>query len=105
MRLKHLISIVFLCAVMAFAGAAQAQLKSNTPSPEPPRPTATGPSSLKSVPPGEQRFEACCSACPAGGCTGCNAYPNTPHLNCGSGLIKANCQVVDNKATCIRDDG
>ncbi len=105
MSFKHLISIVVLCVLVTVAGAAQAQLKNSTSPSEPPRPTATGPSSLKSVPPGKQRFEACCSACPAGGCTGCDAYPNVPQLNCGSGLIKAKCQVVDNKATCIRDDG
>lgn len=104
MQLKHLVSTLFLCAALAFAGAAQAQLKSTTTPADPPPPTATGPSTLKAAPRGEQKFEACCSACPAGGCTGCNAYPDTPHLNCSSGLIKANCQVVDNKATCIRDD-
>lgn len=105
MRFFRVLSVFLVLAMLAFAGAAQAQLKSNTAPTEPPRPTVSGPSSIKNVPPGEQKFEACCSACPAGGCTGCNAYPNTPHLNCGSGLIKANCQVVDNKATCIRDDG
>lgn len=65
------------------------------------RPQASG---TLSAAPKKSKFEACCSACPAGGCTGCNAHPNTPHLSCGGGLIKANCQVVDNVATCIRPD-
>ncbi len=69
--------------------------------PPPPR----GPGSFKATPGGEQAFEACCESCPAGGCTGCNSYPNTPHLSCGSGLIKANCQVVDDTVTCVKDDG
>lgn len=69
--------------------------------PQPPR----GANSFKANSDGEQAFEACCESCPAGGCTGCNSYPDTPHLNCGSGLIKANCQVVDDTVTCVKDDG
>ncbi|NIA67694.1 hypothetical protein HBA54_03745 [Pelagibius litoralis] len=70
---------------------------------DPPRPE--GPQSFQATPSGPPAFEACCDSCPAGGCTGCNSYPGVPHLNCGSGLIKANCQVVDDTVTCVKDDG
>jgi cytochrome c5 len=105
MPLSRILSALLVCAVIVFAGAAQAQLKSKTTPTDPPTPTVSGPATLKATPKGKQRFEACCTSCPAGGCTGCNAYPDTPNLNCGSGLIKANCQVVNDTTTCVRDDG
>ncbi|GAB4367241.1 MAG: hypothetical protein Kow00114_25750 [Kiloniellaceae bacterium] len=53
---------------------------------------------LKAPPPGQTEFPACCEYCPAGGCTGCNAGPEG--LNCGSGLIKAECTMKNDVTTC-----
>jgi len=102
MNLRNLVSVALICGLMALAGAVQAQQKSTGTPVDPPRPTVTGPSSLKSTPPGKQRFEACCESCPAGGCTGCNSGP--AGLSCGSGLIKAKCQMVNNETTCVKDE-
>jgi len=53
---------------------------------------------LKAPPPGQTEFPACCEYCPAGGCTGCNAGPEG--LNCGTGLIKAECTMKNDNTTC-----
>lgn len=100
----NFLSAFLVCALLALPSLAEAQTKKLSPS-SPTRPPVGGPAVLKSVPKGAQEFKACCSSCPAGGCTGCNAYPNTPNINCGSGLIKADCQVVNDEATCVKDDG
>lgn len=101
MNLKNLISVILVCGLMALSGAVEAQQKT-TGTPTPPPPTVSGPSSLKAAPKGQQRFEACCDSCPAGGCTGCNSGPSG--LSCGSGLIKAKCQMVNNETTCVKDE-
>lgn len=67
---------------------------------DPPRPE--GPQSFQAKPGGPQAFEACCTACPAGGCTGCNSGP--AGLSCGTGLIKATCQVVNDVSTCVKEE-
>lgn len=105
MFLKTLLSVAMLCVVLALSHAALAQQRDPGGSSLPQsRPAAGAPSAYQLKPKGEVKFEACCTSCQAGGCTGCNAYPNTPHLNCGTGLIKANCQVVNDTTTCVRDD-
>ncbi len=57
-----------------------------------------GPVMLKAPPPGQTEFPACCKWCPAGGCTNCNSGPQG--LNCGPGLIKAECSMKDNVVHC-----
>lgn len=57
---------------------------------------------LKAPPPGQTEFPACCEYCPSGGCTGCNAGPEG--LNCGSGLIKAECSMKNDVTTCKKAD-
>jgi hypothetical protein len=57
---------------------------------------------LKAPPPGDTEFPACCEYCPAGGCTGCNAGPEG--LNCGPGLIKAECTMTNNVPTCKKEE-
>jgi hypothetical protein len=57
---------------------------------------------LKAPPPGASEFPACCEYCPAGGCTGCNAGPEG--LNCGPGLIKAECTMTNNQASCKKSE-
>ena len=61
----------------------------------------SGPTTL-TAPPGEKKFPACCEFCPAGGRTGCNSGPQG--LSCGSGLVLATCQMVNNVTTCVRDE-
>lgn len=52
-------------------------------------------------PPGEVEFPACCDSCGESGCTGCNSGPEG--LTCGSGLIKAECSISNNKVSCEED--
>ncbi|NIA67693.1 hypothetical protein HBA54_03740 [Pelagibius litoralis] len=52
-------------------------------------------------PPGEVEFPACCDSCDQNGCTGCNSGPEG--LTCGSGLIKAECSISNNKVSCEED--
>ena len=60
-------------------------------------------SSFKANPGGPLEFDACCDDCSKpGGCTGCNSGPEG--LTCGIGLIAADCQVVQDKVTCVKKD-
>ena len=70
----------------------------------PAKPAGPGTSaqSIKATPGGPQEFDACCTSCGPGGCTGCNSGPNG--LNCGIGRIAADCQVVEDKVTCVKKD-
>lgn len=79
------------------------QLKKNVLK-DPTRPTGPGTpaQSFKVVPGGPQEFDACCTSCGKNGCSGCNSGPNG--LNCGTGLIAADCQVVEDKVTCVKKD-
>lgn len=77
---------VAVVAALLLAGAAQAQQR---------------PVLLKAPPPGQTEFPACCEYCPAGGCTGCNAGPEG--LNCGPGLIKAECTMKNDVTTCKKE--
>lgn len=83
MFMKRWIFVLAAAAMLLSVGLAQAQNR---------------PVMLKAPPPGETEFPACCEYCPAGGCTGCNAGPEG--LNCGSGLIKAECTMKNDVTTC-----
>ena len=87
MSIRYLFCIAVIGALLSGAGVAQAQNRSVL---------------LKPPPPGQTEFPACCESCPASGCTGCNSGP--PGLTCGSGLIKAECKVTNNEASCKKDD-
>jgi hypothetical protein len=93
------ILVIASCAFLMLSGALSAQEKTTPQSST--RPDANAPTSL-TAPGGRQKYPACCESCPAGGCTGCNSGPEG--LSCGSGLIKANCQTVNNVVTCVKDD-
>ena len=96
MSLRNLV-ILAVCALFALTHAVVAQEKT-TPQ------TTVRPDAATSftAPASQPRYPACCEACPAGGCTGCNSGPEG--LNCGSGLIKAKCQTVNNVVTCVKDE-
>ncbi|HIC81956.1 MAG TPA: hypothetical protein EYP07_13505 [Kiloniellaceae bacterium] len=69
----------------------------------PPGGGGQAPQSLKAPMSGELEFDACCDDCSQpGGCTGCNSGPEG--LNCGLGLIAADCQVVNDVVTCVKKD-
>jgi len=87
MIFKNLVHGAAMIALLFLAGVAQAQDR---------------PVMLKAPPPGQTEFPACCEYCPSGGCTGCNSGPQG--LNCGPGLIKAECSLKDNVVHCKKED-
>ncbi|MEQ8356730.1 MAG: hypothetical protein RH942_14400 [Kiloniellaceae bacterium] len=86
MSIRYLFCITVVGALLAAGGFAQAQNRSVL---------------LKAPPPGQTEFPACCDSCNSNGCTGCNSGPEG--LNCGTGLIKAECTVTNNEASCKED--
>lgn len=82
---------VFGAALLLCAFAAQAQIQTTT------RPAQLMPAT------GGTGFGACCTNCPAGGCTGCNAYPGDEKISCGGSLIAADCTMKDNVVSCKKD--
>jgi hypothetical protein len=86
MSMKRWFGVAVVGALLLLAGAVQAQNR---------------PVLLKAPPPGQTEFPACCEYCPSGGCTGCNAGPEG--LNCGPGLIKAECSMKNDVTTCKKE--
>ena len=86
MKIMHILCAAGLGAMLLTTGLAQAQNPTNKLQP----------------PPGRTEYPACCDSCDDNGCTGCNSGPQG--LNCGSGLIKAECSLKDNKVNCKEKD-
>jgi len=87
MTIRKLFGVALAAAMLLFVSEiAQAQ---------------SGPVMLKAPPPGQTEFPACCKWCPPSGCTECNSGPEG--LNCGPGLIKAECSMKDNVVHCEKD--
>jgi hypothetical protein len=93
------ILVIASCIFLMLSAALSAQEKTTPQSST--RPGANEPTTL-TAPAVKPKYPACCDACPAGGCTGCNSGPEG--LNCGPGLIKATCQTVNNVVTCAKDE-
>jgi hypothetical protein len=92
MKSSLFLRFVFALVLSLFAMAAWSQAPSSSAS-----------SRVAAAPRGHE-FPACCTNCPPSGCTGCNAYSGSGNLNCGSGLLKADCTMTNNQVSCTKDE-